>query len=136
MPTLRSLKTTLFIWHERGHYRALPAQFDCLQNQSYFQCGCHPPQRSYFDLFEGRAASDPNAIALIEGDRLCTFHRLLARALAWSKYLTAVGRSQIGIMCEPSIEAAAAQLGIWGAGKAFTHLDPHYPNEYLRLLLK
>ena len=96
------------------------------------------PQRPIHDLFAQWSARCPSAVALIEGDRRCTFAELDMRAnqIAHALRNNGIHRSQIvGVFARRSIEATTAILGVLKAGAAFLPLDTGYPQERIAAML-
>ena len=90
------------------------------------------------ELFEGRAATAPNATAVVfEGKRL-TYSELDLRANQLARYLRSVGvvpEVVVGISLERSLDMILGLLGILKAGGAYLPLDPSYPKDRLKLML-
>jgi amino acid adenylation domain-containing protein len=80
--------------------------------------------------FEARAAGDPAAVALLHGDRVCSYGELDERANRIAGFLRTRGvtaDSLVGLLLRSSIEYLAAMLGVLKAGGAFLPLDPGLP---------
>ncbi|HWN71104.1 MAG TPA: amino acid adenylation domain-containing protein [Haliangium sp.] len=87
--------------------------------------------RSALDRFLARAASQPDAPAILVDGRLAHTYASLARAaLRTGAILRDRGAGPddlVGIALPRSAELVAAILGAWAAGAAFTVLDPALP---------
>ena len=90
-------------------------------------------------LFESRAAESPEATALVFRGRELSYGELNGRAnrLAWRLRELGVGPEVlVGLCLERSPEMIVGLLGILKAGGAYLPLDPHYPAERLRWMLR
>ncbi|WP_433226019.1 non-ribosomal peptide synthetase [Actinomadura formosensis] len=75
-----------------------------------------------------RAAADPAATALVDGDRVVTRGGLWTAALAVRDALDGAGPGDIVAVAAPrGPELAAAVLGVWLTGAAYLPLDPDHP---------
>lgn len=101
------------------------------------------PARDYgsalvHQLFEERAARDPQAAAVQMGEQTLTYGELNRRANQLAHALRQAGagpEAVVGICLERSLEAIVGLLGIWKSGAAYLPLDPAYPSERLRLMI-
>ncbi|HEX2058862.1 MAG TPA: amino acid adenylation domain-containing protein, partial [Actinomycetota bacterium] len=85
------------------------------------------------------AASRPDAVALVDGDRVLTFGELDARARTVAARLRSlgVGRGDVVAVAYPrSFEQVVADLGVLYAGAAYLPLDPAYPRARLELMVR
>jgi amino acid adenylation domain-containing protein/FkbM family methyltransferase len=89
--------------------------------------------------FEAVAARQPQAVALIDGERILRFGELDA----WSNRLATalVGRGvrledRVGLLATRSFEAIAGMLAILKAGAAWVPLDPAYPAQRIARLIE
>ncbi|WP_051319335.1 non-ribosomal peptide synthetase, partial [Chitinimonas koreensis] len=90
-------------------------------------------------LFEAQACRTPEAIALVCGAETLSYHELDARADAIAARLRAHGAGPevcVGVCLERSAELVAALLGTLKAGAAYVPMDPAYPAERLRYMLR
>lgn len=96
------------------------------------------------ELVRARAASTPDAIALMEargeasGARL-TYAGLAARVHRLANGLRAAGvqrESLVGIGCDRSADMIVAVLAVVSAGGAYVPLDPAYPDERLAFMTR
>ncbi|MFD0727719.1 AMP-binding protein, partial [Lysobacter brunescens] len=106
--------------------------------------GWHAPvaeQQSLESLprrIERQAASTPDAVALVSGDRRWSYAALNARAEQVASRLRAEGVSRgamVGVCCERHGDLVAALLGVLKAGAGYLPLDPGYPAERLRYMV-
>ncbi|POM24529.1 Dimodular nonribosomal peptide synthase [Actinomadura rubteroloni] len=75
-----------------------------------------------------RAVADPDAPAVLDGDRAVTRAGLWAGALAVRDALPGVGPGDIVAVAAPrGPELAAAVLGVWLTGAAYLPVDPDHP---------
>jgi amino acid adenylation domain-containing protein/thioester reductase-like protein len=89
-------------------------------------------------LIAERAAADPQAIAVLDGDQTITYGELVARAnaLAWRLREYGVGpETVVALGYSTSIDAIVGVVGIHAAGGAYLPLDPGHPAERLTALL-
>jgi amino acid adenylation domain-containing protein len=90
-------------------------------------------------LFEKRAATIPDAIALAFGDECLTYRALDGRANTIAHALAGLGAGPdtvVGVCIQRSPEMVAALLAILKAGAAYVPLDPAYPPERLRMMIE
>jgi len=98
-----------------------------------------PSDRGAHQLFEARAAEQPDAIALIFEDQTLTYAELNRRADRLARHLLGRGlppETIVGLCAERSLEMVVGLLAIWKAGGAYLPLDPHYPAERLAFMLQ
>ncbi len=90
-------------------------------------------------LFEARAASDPEAVALVHDDRRMTYLELDVRADFAARLLRASGIGPggiAGVCIERSPALLVGLLGVLKAGAAYLPLDPLHPGERLLAMLR
>ncbi len=96
------------------------------------------PNRCLHELFEARAASQPEAIAVVAPEGNLTYEQLNRRANQIAHYLRKRGvapNSPIGIFMERSASMVAGILGILKAGGAYLPLDTGNPQTRLRYMI-
>ncbi|MGC4880041.1 non-ribosomal peptide synthetase [Micromonospora sp. DT43] len=77
-----------------------------------------------------RVRTDPDRLALVEGDRRVTYGELAAAAARTRDALVAAGvrpGDPVGVCAVRSARTAAAMLGVWAAGGHYLPLDPAHP---------
>ncbi|WP_437277985.1 amino acid adenylation domain-containing protein [Sorangium sp. So ce375] len=92
------------------------------------------PARCLHEAFEEHAARQPDALAVVAGDRRLTYGELnrLANRLAHHLRRRGVGGgSPVGLCGERSVDMIAGLLGVLKAGGAYVPLDPHAPVQRL-----
>ncbi|PNG16460.1 non-ribosomal peptide synthetase, partial [Streptomyces cahuitamycinicus] len=88
------------------------------------------PGTSLPDLFAGRAAEHPDAVALTYGDEEVTYRELDERANRLAHHLVSLGAGPgtfVGLLLERGANAVTALLAVLKAGAAYLPLDPGYP---------
>lgn len=89
-------------------------------------------------LIAQQAAKAPDAVALIDGDRMLSYRELNRRANRLAHYLQARGVRPdvlVGLCVERGFEMVIGLLAILKAGGAYVPLDPTYPPERLSFML-
>jgi amino acid adenylation domain-containing protein len=92
------------------------------------------PRGCVHELFEKQAATRPDAVALIDGDRRITYNELNQRANQLAHHLLERGVGPevlVGFCMEQSWMAVVGIMGILKAGGAYIPLDPNYPSQRL-----
>ncbi len=93
---------------------------------------------SLHEVFAGRAAQAPGAIAVVCGDALLTYGELDRRSDRLASRLLVRGAapgSLVGLCLERSVDLVVAILAVLKAGCAYVPLDPAYPAARLAFLL-
>ncbi|MGK3998776.1 non-ribosomal peptide synthetase [Sorangium sp. So ce1024] len=88
------------------------------------------PPRCLHAAFEEHAARQPDALAVVAGDRQLTYGALNRQANQLAHHLRrrgVGGGSPVGLCGERSVDMIAGLLGILKAGGAYVPLDPHAP---------
>lgn len=99
----------------------------------------YPATKTVDELFEAQAQELPAAVALVHGDRSCSYEELSRRVSEIAAYLRAQAPSangRVAICVERSIEMVAGLLGILRAGMTYIPLDPAFPEERLKYILQ
>ncbi|MFV8131390.1 non-ribosomal peptide synthetase [Streptomyces syringium] len=84
--------------------------------------------------FADRAAKDPTAVAVRDGDRTATYGTLWSAAVGTAARLTAAGvrpGDVVALLLPRGAALAASVFGTWLAGAAYLPLDPNHPAERL-----
>ncbi|MFD8818255.1 amino acid adenylation domain-containing protein, partial [Streptomyces sp. NPDC059627] len=90
------------------------------------------------ELVVARAAADPDAVAVVCGQRQMTYGSLVDRASRLARRLRVRGvgpESVVGLCLPRGVDMVVAVLGVWLAGGAYLPLDPEYPAERLEFML-
>src|SRR5262245_30038248 len=90
-------------------------------------------------LFERRAASAPDAVALVDQNEIMTYRQLNISANQLAHHLRQCGvelESLVGLHFMRSIDLVVAMLGCFKAGAAFVPLDPEYPAHRLEQVVQ
>lgn len=99
----------------------------------------YPTNDCIHHLFEAQVRARPDAIALQFGNQQFTYQQLNQGSNQLARYLQRLGigaEMPVGICLERGIGAIAAMLAILKAGGVYVPLDPSYPAERLRLMVK
>jgi len=95
--------------------------------------------RCLHHLFEQQVEKSPDAIAVVCDGVCLTYRELNQRANQVAHHLQNLGvtsETLVGIHLDRSIDMLMALLGVLKAGGSYVPLDPAYPNERLRFMLK
>ncbi len=90
------------------------------------------------ELFETQVARQPEAVALVSGDRQLSYRELNEQANQLAHYLREQGVGPdvlVGLCVERSLAMVVGMLGILKAGGAYVPLDPSYPQERLEYMI-
>ncbi|MGA4128244.1 amino acid adenylation domain-containing protein [Ralstonia nicotianae] len=90
------------------------------------------PERSIPALFEQQVARDPEAIAIVCGDRRFTYADLNARANRLAHHLIGLGvrtEDRIAVLLDDSTDFVVAIAAVLKAGAVYTPLSSRYPDE-------
>jgi amino acid adenylation domain-containing protein len=88
------------------------------------------PDRPVHELIEERAAAQPDAVAVVCGDRQWTYRELNARANRLGRALLARGvrrEEVVAVVMERDLEWVAAVLAVYKSGGVYLPLEPHFP---------
>ena len=91
------------------------------------------------ELFAAQAQSTPERMAVIAGEQQWTYAELDERAnqIAWRLQQLGCGiEERVGICVQRSLEMTAGMLGVLKAGATYVPLDPAYPQERLKLMVR
>ncbi|WP_437819688.1 amino acid adenylation domain-containing protein [Sorangium sp. So ce1078] len=98
----------------------------------------YPDHLRLEEPFFQRAGEQPDACAIVDGQRRLTYGELARRAEAIAGAVERAGTAAnalVAVVMEKGWEQAAAVLGVLRAGAAYLPLDPRLPEERLRHLL-
>ncbi len=98
----------------------------------------YPTDRFVHQLVSDRAASAPDALAVIFGEERLTYSQLDKRANRLAHRLIEQGvgpEVRVGIVMPRSADIMVAFLAVLKAGGAYVPLDPEYPLDRLRYML-
>ena len=100
----------------------------------------YPATLPIHELFLRWVSKHPNSVAVADGQDVLTYQDLYRRAAAVAARLRAERRQPVGepvgILLDRSLDAVAALVGVSLAGAVSVPLDPSYPAERLRLLMR
>ncbi|WP_374586473.1 amino acid adenylation domain-containing protein, partial [Pseudoduganella sp.] len=97
-----------------------------------------PHEHTVHQLFETRAAAQPEAVAVVAQDATLSYGALNAQANRIAHHLVALGvqpGDRVALCVERGSAMVAALLGILKAGAAYVPLDPAFPSERLAYML-
>ena len=105
--------------------------------------GLAGPQRELPDLrvhqlFEQRAAADPDTVAAVHGDQQWTYRELNARANRLARAVLARGLCREGVVAvatERNLDWMAAVLAVFKAGGVYLPIEPHFPADRIATTL-
>jgi amino acid adenylation domain-containing protein len=89
-------------------------------------------------LVEAQADRDPEAVAIVQGERTLTYGELDRRANQLAQHLRQLGTGPeaiVGVSLERSPELIVAILAVLKAGGAYVPLDPRYPTDRLTYVI-
>ncbi|MCG8919824.1 amino acid adenylation domain-containing protein [Actinokineospora sp. PR83] len=95
------------------------------------------PTALFADAFAARAATDPEATALVHGDTRLTFAELDSRANRLAHHLVALGlrpEQVVAVALPRGADAVLALLAVLKAGGVYLPVDPKLPAERLALI--
>jgi amino acid adenylation domain-containing protein len=97
------------------------------------------PDKTIHELFEAEVAKTPENIAVVDEERQLTYRELNQKANRLAGLLRSKGVKPdtiVAIVVERSAEMIVGILGILKAGGAYLPIDPEYPEERIRFMLK
>ena len=97
------------------------------------------PQGGLHALFDAQAARTPDAVAVIDGERVLNYAQLQTQANRLAQHLRMLGvteHARVALCAERALETIVAVLAIVKAGAAYVPLDPSYPAPRLRFMLQ
>jgi len=99
----------------------------------------YPQDQCLHQLFEAKAAENPQAVAIVCQGESLTYGELAAKAEQLACYLQDLGvqaETLVGICLERSLAMIIGLFGILKAGGAYVPLDPNYPPARLAHILE
>ncbi len=121
-----------------GEFQALSLE-ECMVNQGKAKTIHRGDFKPAHQLFEAVADSNPDALALISGDKGITYGDLEKRANHLAAILISAGigyESIVGLYFDASIDYIVALLAVLKAGAAFVPLDCNYPQARLEFIVE
>ncbi len=98
-----------------------------------------PDQPSIHTFFEAQADTNPQSLALLDGNRRLTYQELDRHANALAVTLQQNGvthETLVGVCASRSAELLVAILAVLKAGGAYVPIDPKYPKDRIAYILK
>ncbi|MCI3986322.1 surfactin non-ribosomal peptide synthetase SrfAA [Bacillus vallismortis] len=98
-----------------------------------------PTDKTVHQLFEETAQRHKDRSAVTCNGQSWTYGELNAKANRLARILIDCGISadeRVGVLTKPSLEMAAAVLGVLKAGAAFVPIDPDYPDQRIDYILQ
>ncbi|QAV10095.1 surfactin non-ribosomal peptide synthetase SrfAA [Bacillus vallismortis] len=98
-----------------------------------------PTDKTVHQLFEETAQRHKDRPAVTYNGQSWTYGELNAKANRLARILIDCGISadeRVGVLTKPSLEMAAAVLGVLKAGAAFVPIDPDYPDQRIDYILQ
>ncbi|MBI4860502.1 MAG: amino acid adenylation domain-containing protein [Candidatus Riflebacteria bacterium] len=99
----------------------------------------YPQGRTWIELFEERVLRSPRRVAVELGDRSLTYVELDSWANRLARRLRRHGvgpEDRVAIVADRSVEMIPGLVGIAKSGAAFVPVDPDYPPDRIRFILK
>ncbi|WP_329341307.1 non-ribosomal peptide synthase/polyketide synthase [Streptomyces sp. NBC_01352] len=96
------------------------------------------PAKALPQLFAVRAARDPEAVAVVCGDRELTYAELNARANRLARLLVRYGagpEQRVAVRLPRSADLVAVLLAVLKSGAAYVPLDPDFPEERIAYMI-
>ncbi|WP_415273475.1 amino acid adenylation domain-containing protein [Bacillus siamensis] len=96
------------------------------------------PDSAIQTLFENEVEKNPDATAVVFGDRELSYKELNEKANRLARTMRDKGITRgsiVGIMVDRSLDMAAGILAILKAGGAYLPIDPDYPQERINFML-
>ena len=128
---------------ENQIYDRLPLMGEMELKQVLYQWNAtsreYPRNKCVHDLFEEHVKSTPDAVAAVyEGECLsyCELNRRANRLAHCLRDLGVKTEDRIAVCVESGLEIVIALLGVLKAGGVYVPLDPGYPVERLKFMLK
>ncbi|WP_181775692.1 non-ribosomal peptide synthetase family protein [Amycolatopsis pittospori] len=90
------------------------------------------------DMLGHWSRTQPEALAVVDGERELTYRRLEEASAELAVHLTGLGigaDDPVGLYVEPSADLMVGAWGILAAGAAYLPLSPEYPEDRLRYML-
>ena len=90
------------------------------------------------ELFEARAASTPDATAVVHAEAAISYGELNAAANRLARLLAGLGAGPeqvVGLCLDRGVEMVTGIVAVWKAGAAYMPLDPGYPAGRLAFML-
>ena len=115
--------------------RAERHQLECEWNDTRRE----PATDELLDLLAQPVERAPDAVAVVDGDRVLTYGELWRRAGLLAGRLRRLGagpETPVGLFLERSAEMVTALLAVVRSGAAYVPLDPSHPLERLRFLVE
>ncbi|HGO1833978.1 TPA: condensation domain-containing protein, partial [Staphylococcus aureus] len=97
------------------------------------------PEETIVELFEKQVEKTPNNIAIVYGGEKLTYKELNNKANQLGHKLRSLGvkpNDLIGLMTDRRVEMIIGIYGILKAGGAYVPIDPNYPEERKKYILK
>ncbi len=91
------------------------------------------------DLLGHWARTQPDALAVVDGDQALTYRRLEDASVELAVHLAGLGIGEddlVGLYVEPSADLMIGAWGILAAGAAYLPLSPEYPEDRIRYMLE
>jgi len=116
--------------------RTLSSNYSGIPTEAQYQ---QAMTKCLHELFDEHAVAHPDALALFCGDQRLSYGELRIRARKLAEEIVSFGATQetpVGIYMGRSVEAIISMLAILYAGAAYLPLDPLFPSERIRFMLR
>ncbi len=99
----------------------------------------YPSDKTFCDIFDGRASETPDKKAVVYLDKSMTYGELREKSAALAAKLRSLGAGRddiVGIFVDRSLEMFVGALGVLKSGAAFMPIDTKYPMERIEFMLE
>ena len=94
------------------------------------------PQKAFPELFYGQVKRNPDKAALLLNGRSMSYGEVWRAACSLARTIGCGGERFVAVMADRSFELVISLIGTMLAGACYVPLDPEYPEERIRYILK
>lgn len=99
----------------------------------------YPSDKTFCDIFDGRASEAPDKKAVVYVDKSMTYGELRDKSAALAAKLRSLGAGRddiVGIFVDRSLEMFVGAVGVLKSGAAFMPIDTKYPMDRIEFMLE